>query len=73
MVSDEHVQVSDEENEDEAGQNGSFSFTNVGDVLDSHDNPDYFQLPSHFRCVSYTFNLLTSNDADKVLCDIVYK
>ena len=42
MISDEDVQVSDEENEDEAGQNGSFSFTNVGKILDSHDNPEYF-------------------------------
>ena len=42
MISDEDVQVSDEENEDETGQNGSFSFTNVGKILDSHDNPEYF-------------------------------
>jgi len=73
MVSIEDVQVSDEENEDEAGQNGSFSFTNVREILDSHDNPECFQLPPHFRCVRNTLNLLASTDADKALCDIAYK
>ena len=55
------------------GQNGSFSFTNVGEILDSHDDPGYFQLPPHFRCVSNTINLLESTDADKALCDVAYK
>jgi len=73
MVSDEDIQDSDKENENEAGQNGSFSFTNVGEILDSHDDPEYFLLPPHFRCVSHILNLLGSTDADKALCDIAYK
>ena len=50
-VSDEDVQVSDEENEDEAGQNGSFSFANNGEILNSHDDPEHLQLPPHFMCL----------------------
>ena len=70
MVSNEDFQVSDEENEDEAGQNGSFSFINVGEILDSHDDPEYFQFPQQLRCVCNPLNLLASTDADKALCDI---
>ena len=70
IVSDEDVQVSDEQNEGEVGQNGSFSFTNIREILDSHDDPEYFQLPPHFRCVSHTLNLLGSTDVDKALCDM---
>ena len=70
MVSSEDVQVSDEENEDDAGQTGSFYFTNSGEILDSHDNPEYFQLPPHFRDIGHTLNPLASIDADKAFCDI---
>ena len=70
MVSDEDIQDSNKENEDEAGQNGSFSFTKAGEILDFHDDPEYFQLPPHFSCVSHTLNLLGSTDVDKALCDI---